>query len=204
MIDARNKFSHHFVIAVFSSLLVLILSFTETGLNRAVGAVPFFLLFFVMAIGPAVRIWPSLKKIPPKEFPWALRGELGIWFVVWSIVHILFVFRRRNWEVLEYILGMSPWAFGAFVAVFLGIILAVTSSKKAIGFLGFDNWKWLQNFAHVIWWLTVVHVIDRALLRPGFPSQDWLHWAYLIMVVIVPLLQVGDFTRKVIEHRKKV
>ncbi len=203
MIDAKNKVSHHIIIAVSSFLIALILSFTGLRLGRIVGAIPFFLLFFVVAIGPAVRVWPSLKKIPPKEFPWALRGELGIWFVVWSVAHILFVFSHRNWEVLEYLKGMSPWAFGAFVAVFLGIILAVTSSKKAINFLGFENWKWLQSFAYAIWWLTVVHIIDRALLRPGFPPEDWLHWVYLIMVIIVPLLHVADFIKRVAFYRRK-
>ncbi len=204
MLDARNKLSHHIIIAVFSSLLVLAMGFTELGFNRAIAAVPFFLLFLAMILGPAARIWPSLKKIPPKEFPWALRGELGIWFVVWSIVHILLVFHRRDWAVIEYITGMSPWVFGAFVAVFLGIVLAVTSSRIAIQFLGFDAWKWLQSFAYVIFWLTVVHVVDRALLRPGFPSDDWLHWFYLIMILMVLVLHVGDFIRRVKLHRKKL
>ncbi len=202
MIDANNKISHHFYILIFSVSIFFLLIFLGFRTGRAIGAIPFFLLFLVMAIGPTVRIWPSLVRIPPKQFPWALRGELGIWFVVWSIVHIINIFYLRNWEIWEYIKGMSPWAFGAFVAVFMGIILAVTSSKKAINFLGFENWKWLQSFAYVIFWLTAVHVIDRALLRPGFLSTDWLHRIYLLMIIIIPVLQITDFIKKVLKYKK--
>jgi methionine sulfoxide reductase heme-binding subunit len=203
MLDACNKLSHHLIIGFLSLVGVIIIGLTPAGFNRSVAAIPFFLLFFTMLIGPAIRVWPRLRKVFPGELPWALRGELGIWFVVWSIIHILFVFNRRNWAVVDYVLNMSPWAFGAFVATFLGIVLAVTSSRKAINFLGFEAWKWLQSFAYVIFWLTAVHVIDRALLRPGFPSSDWLHWTYLLMFVLIVLLHVFDFVKKATLYRKQ-
>ncbi len=204
MIDAQNKLSHHISIVILSSLFAYILWLSGIRTGRVIAAIPFFLLFLVLIIGPLVKIWPCITKIPPKEFPCGVRAELGIWFVIWSIIHVLFVFSNRNWEVMEYLKGMSPWAFGAFIAIFMGIVLAATSFKGAIIYLGADSWKWLQNFTYVIFWLTAVHVIDRALLRPGFPPTDGLHWAYLIMFAIVPILQLAGFIKTVKEYRQNL
>ncbi len=215
MIDAQNKLSFHTIIAVATFLAVLIpwfftvdeISFTSEKIllmSRAVGAIPFFLLFLVMIIGPIMKLFPVLF---PKwgDFPWNWRAELGIWFSVWSVIHTLFVFAGRDWDVVGYLLNINPWAFGALVATVMAVILAALSFRGAINYLGSDSWKWIQNyFTYVIWWLVVVHVIDRALLRPGFPSDDWLHWVYLAMVIIVPLLQLAGFIKTVKEYRKSL
>lgn len=204
IIDAQNRLVHHLAIAAFSLVVVLGMSYSGLRLGRAVGAVAFILLFLVMIIGPLVRIWPELKKIPPREFPWGIRGELGIWFTIWAIAHTLFVFSQRSWNVWGYVKGMSPWAFGAFIAVFMAIFLSAISCKKAIQFLGSESWKWIQNyFTYVIFWLTTVHVVDRALLRPGFPPQDPLYWMYLVMIGLVPLLQLVGFIKTVRENKRK-
>jgi len=202
VIDATNKVSHHLGIIIFSALFILIIGNLE-NYSRAVGALPFILLFFVMIIGPLMTIWPSLYQKLPGNFPYTWRAELGIWFVVWSIAHVLFVFHHRDWQVVDYLVGMSPWALGAFIAILIAIPLALTSCKRAIEFLGVDSWKWLQNFTYVIFWLTAIHVLDRALLRPGFPSDDWLHWVYLIMFALVPILQAAGFVKTVKDNKKE-
>ena len=213
MIDAQNKTSFHLAIAGVTILIVLVswfftvesVSFAKESvllMSRAVGAVPFFLLFLVMIIGPIMKLFPVLF---PKwgDFPWNWRAELGIWFAVWSVIHMLFVFAARDWNVVDYLIHISPWAFGALVATFMSVVLAAISFRGAIKYLGPESWKWIQNyFTYVIWWLVVVHVIDRALLRPGFPSDDWLHLVYLAMVIIVPILQLAGFTKTVKEYRK--
>lgn len=215
MIDAQNKLYCHLSIAIVTTLTVLVswyfmageISLTENTvyiLARPVGAIPFFLLFLVMVIGPIMKLFPVLF---PKwgDFPWNWRAELGIWFAVWSVIHMLFVFAGRDWNVGAYLANISPWAFGALTATLLAVLLAGVSFRGAINYLGSDSWKWLQNyFTYVIWWLVVVHVIDRALLRPGFPSEDWLHWIYLAMVVVVPVLQTFAFAKVVRDHRKKL
>jgi len=205
MIDAQNKFSHHLIIFLASFLFVIILAYSGIGFSRSVAAVSYIILCLILLIGPAVKIWPSVVKIPPKEFPWGVRGEMGIWFAVWSVIHVLFVFHGRDWDVIGYITGMSPWAFGAFVAVFMAIILAAISFRGAINFLGAEAWKWLQNyFTYVIFWLAIVHVAyDRAFLRPGFPSADFLHWTYLLMTFAVLILQIWGFIKTVQNKEQK-
>ncbi len=213
MVDAQNKPLFHVAIAVGTLLAVLIPWFfmadgtALTGENlrlmsRFVAIVSFVLLFLVMIIGPIMKLFPILF---PKwgDFPWNWRAELGIWFAVWAVIHTLFIFALRDWDVIGYILGISPWAFGALVATVMAVILAAISFRGAITFLGPDSWKWLQNyFTYVIWWLTIVHIVDRALIRPGFPSGDPIHWVLLAMVVIVPVLQLAGFIKTVREYRK--
>lgn len=214
MIDAQNKLYCHLSIAIVTTLAVLVSWYFMAGeisltkdtvyiLARPVGAIPFFLLFLVMIIGPVMKLFPVLF---PKwgDFPWNWRAELGIWFAVWSVIHMLLVFAGRDWNVGAYLANISPWALGALIATLLAVLLAGVSFRGAINYLGSDSWKWLQNyFTYVIWWLVVIHVLNIALLRPGFLSEDWLHRMYLIMVLIVPVLQTLAFIKVVRDHRKK-
>jgi len=209
MIDAQNKLSHHVVIGLLSILFVVVLGYSDMGFTRSIAAVSYIILCLVLLIGPAVKIWPSLVNLPPKEFPWGIRGELGVWFAVWAVVHVVEILWDRGF--ITYISDMSAWAFGAFVAVFMAIILAATSFKGAINFLGAEAWKWLQNyFTYVIFWLSVVHVTyDRALYRPllralardDLPYVDCLHWLYIILAVAVIILQIWAFIKTVREKK---
>lgn len=203
MIDTQNRLTHHIAILIFSIAFVAIVG-NILNYSRAIGGIAFYLLFFTMLIGPAMKTWPSLYQKLPGDFPYTWRAELGIWFFIWSVIHVLYVFHLRDWAVINYITTMSPWAFGAFVAIIISIPLTITSTKKALNYLGVDAWKWLQSFAYVVFWLTAVHVVDRALLRPGFPSSDILHWTYMIMVLIIPILQTTGFVRTVVEYREKM
>lgn len=174
--------------------------------QRVVAAVPYFLLMLAMSLGPIVRIWPSIiKKL--RGSPVNVRPELGIWFTIWSVAHVLFVWGARDWDVIGYLVNMSPWAFGALVAVIIAIILTATSHTAALKFMGVKAWKWLQSHgAYVILWLTAVHIYDRAYLRPceavGFPSNDPIHWAYLLTLAVVVVLQLTALVKMLVHYRK--
>jgi len=206
-LNVKNKPTRFIGIGVGSVLLAVILWLLGYDIQRTVAAVPYVVLFLVLIIGPLVRIWPALLKRFSPGFPVSWRSELGIWFAIWSVVHILFVFSARDWDVIGYMIDMSPWAFGAFVATFIAIVLAITSNQKALKFLGVDAWKWHQSHGtYLIFWLAVVHVYDRAYRRPfrdvGFPSNDPIHWVYIIMTLTVIVLHVAAFIKIVSEYRK--
>ena len=205
--DTNNKLTHHLSVAIGSVVVAALLWAVGYGEQRVVGAIPFFILFFVMIIGPLVRIRPSIRRRFSGNFPVNWRSELGIWFAIWSVVHVLFVFAARDWDVVGYLVDMSPWAFGAMVAVLIAIVLAFTSNNAAYDYLGPKAWKWHQSHGtYVIFWLVAVHGYDRAYLRPyeemGFPSDDPLHLIYLAMIVVVVLLHVVAFAAVVSEYRK--
>lgn len=201
--DTSNELTRHAVVAVASVVLAVILWFVGYHEQRSVAAVSWFLLFLVMIIGPLIRIWPGIRRRFSGNFPVNWRSEFGIWFAIWAVLHVLFVFWERDWNVLGYLADMSPWAFGAFVAVILAVILAITSNNRAYEYLGGKAWKWHQSHAtYVIFWLAAVHGYDRAYLRPGFPSDDPLHWIYLLTIVIVVVFHVWAFAKVVSEYRR--
>lgn len=198
--DTTNSLTRHLVVAIASVALAVVLWLVGYHEQEVVAAIPYFLLFLVMIIGPLLVISPAIRRRFRGNFPVNWRSELGIWFAIWAVIHVIFVFWERNWDIIGYISDMSPWAFGAFIAVILAVILAFTSNNRAFNYLGARAWKWHQSHAtYVIFWLVAVHIYDRAYLRPGFPSDEPLHWIYLIMFIIVVVLHVGAFI-KVVRH----
>ena len=199
--DFHNTFLYHFVVASMSFLLGLVFYLAGIELGRAIAGVAFTLLFLTMIIGPAMRLWRPALEVLPWQLPWSWRGELGLWFTIVSLSHLLYVFYGRQWDVLGYLAGMRLADLVAFVALFLALILAVTSLGPVIKFLGIMSWKWLHSFTYVVFYLVGAHVINHAFLRPDRP-EDWLHWLYLVMILIVIILQFSAFVKTVARYRK--
>jgi len=135
-LSTKNKLEHHLCIAIGSIAFAVLLWALGYEIQRVIAAVSYFLLILVMIIGPIVRIWPSIVKQFQGPFPVSWRAELGIWFAIWSVAHVLFVWGARDWDVIGYLVDMSPWAFGALVAVIIAIILVCTSNTAALKFMG--------------------------------------------------------------------
>jgi len=202
-VDTNNEPTRHLAVGAGSVIVAALLWVAGYHEQRVVGAVPWFLLVMVLAVGPVVRLWPGIRNQFSGNFPVNWRAELGIWFAIWSVVHLLFVFHARGWDVTGYLSEMSPWAFGSVVAVILAIALAVTSNNRAYDYMGGKAWKWHQTVgAYAIFWLLAVHIYDRAYLRPRFPSDDPLHWLYLGTLILVVVLQIVAFASVVSEYRK--
>lgn len=201
--DTKFILGHHVTIAIASIVVAVVLYLAGYSEQVVVAAIPYFLLFLVMLIGPARVVFPWIRRRFSGNFPINWRSELGIWFAIWAVIHVIFVFWARDWAIIEYLINMSPWAYGALVAVILAVILAFTSNERAFGYLGPRAWKWHQSHAtYVIFWLVTVHIYDRAYFRPGFPSDEPLHWIYIIMFIIVVAIHVAGFAKVVGHYRR--
>jgi len=206
-LNTTHKVSRNLAVAIGSIACAFLLWAAGYDVQRVVAAIAYFLLFLVMIIGPILRILPSIRKRFKGSFPVNWRAELGIWFAIWSVVHVLFVLGGRDWDVIGYLVDMSPWAFGAFVAVIIAIVLSFTSNTAALRFMGAKAWKWQHSHGtYLIFWLATVHIYDRAYLRPyeevGFPSTDPLHWVYLITIAVVVILHLTAFVKIVAHYRE--
>jgi len=201
--DLRNKLSYHFIVASISLLLGFGFYSSGIELGRAIAGVAFILLFLTLIIGPLMRLWKPVLEVLPWQLPWSWRGELGIWFTIVSIIHMLFIFYGKQWDVMGYLVGMRLSDLVALAALFLALILTATSFGSVIKFLGVASWKWLHSLAYVIFYLISAHVINHAFLRPDRP-EDWLHWVYLIMILIVIALQFSAFVKGVADYRKSL
>lgn len=201
--DFRNTFLYHLVVATISLLLVFVFYSSGIDLNRALAGTAFILLFLTLIIGPIMRIWRPALEALPWNLPWSWRGELGIWFTIVSIVHVSLIFSARQWDVIGYLASMRISDLIGLVALFLAIILTITSFGKVINFLGVPSWRWLHSFAYVVFYLVGAHAINHAFLRPDRPA-DWPHWSYLVMIVIVIALQTAAFIKTVINYRQSL
>ena len=201
-VDPFNRGKHHATVFAGSLVLAAILWAAGYSYPRIVAAVPWFLLFLVMIIGPVTKLWPPITRQFEGNFPLNWRSELGIWFVVWALAHVLLVFRFIGWDVVGFVAGMSAWAFAAVVGVIIAVILAITSNNKAFQFLGPKAWKWHQSHGtYVMFWLLTVHIYDQTFLRNGIPTEDPLHLLYVLTIVIVVGLHVGAFIKVVAHYR---
>jgi sulfoxide reductase heme-binding subunit YedZ len=202
-VDPFNRGREHATVVAASLALAGLLWVAGYETTRILAAVPWFLLFLVMVIGPVTRIRPSIRTRYEGNFPLTWRSELGIWFVVWSLIHVVSVFRAFGWGLVDFVVGMSPWAFAATVALLIGVVLAFTSNERAYRYLGPKAWKWHQSHGtYVMFWLLAVHIYDQIFVRGGGVLADPLHLVYLLTILIVVALHVVAFATIVRHYRE--
>jgi sulfoxide reductase heme-binding subunit YedZ len=202
-VDPFNRGTHHAAVVAVSLVMAASLWAAGYRFSRIVAAVPWFLLFFVLIIGPMTKIWPAIRRRYGGDFPLYLRSELGIWFVIWSVAHVTLVFRAFGWDVVGFVAGASAWAFAALVGVSIAVVLLFTSNIWAYRFMGPSAWKWHQSHGtYVMFWLLTVHVYDQTFLRGGVPTADPLHLLYVLSIVTVVGLHLGAFVTVVAHYRK--
>ena len=199
MSNTRNSPKRHAVVAAASIVFAIALFVLGYDYQKVAAAVPYVLLFVTVVIGPLQIIRPQLRRRFKETTLNSWRSELGIWFVIWALVHVGLVVNVRGIDVL----WSSPWAFGATIAVVLAVILLFTSNDRLYHYLGPKAWKWHQSHAtYLVFYMLAPHIWHRAYLIPGFPSTEPLHWIYLIMFATVVLLHVGGFITVVRHYRR--
>lgn len=202
-VDPYNRWKHHTAVVGASVALAVLLWIAGYSISRIVAAIPWFLLFLVLLIGPATKLWPSIRSLYGGNFPLNWRSELGVWFVIWSAVHVLVVIRDFGWGEFEILIRTSPAAFAALVALIIAVILAITSNIYAFQFLGTKSWKWHQSHGtYVLFWLLVVHLYQQTIIRGGLPPHDPLHILYVISIGIVIVMHVTAFIVVVAHYRE--
>jgi len=181
----------------------------EMRLWKAVGDVSLVLLLATMALGPLARLWRGAGRALP------FRRELGVWFALVALVHAVLVLNGwARWSLMQLLgyefvpqLGrtarMEP-GFGlaniiGLIALTWGLVLAATSSDRALRLLGPSAWKWLHNGAYVVFWLTTAHVAYFLFLHYTLsfhkqpPPPDWFGAPFLVLAGGVVLLQLAAF-----------
>ena len=228
LLGIRNK-RVIFMRQTFMATVAALLAFIVWNLNaewspdmrlwKAFGGATFILLWFTVFVGPFARLWrPAVRFVP-----W--RRESGVWFALLGGVHAYLVLdgwvRWGVWEFLgfryvpeiEMYLRSEP-GFGlantmGILAIVFALILAATSSDRAVNFLGISSWKWLHTFAYVIFYLAALHALyfafihfspspERVLLRlptsyPANPLRFFYAGAFLSVVSV----QVAAFVKAV-------
>lgn len=204
--NRRRTLMRHVVVLIAAATLVYAFSLVHGQWspmhrwNRAFGDAAVLLLALTMTLGAA----PRLFRASAKWLPW--RRELGIYSVVLAFVHTVIIlewwvewdfFRLFGFEFhpvdLEYVMLQQGFGLAnaiGILALGIGLILMLTSSDRAVRFLGSNSWKAIQMTALVLWALVVVHTayflyahflsFHRATPDPN-PLQFW--FAGLVLLV---------------------
>ena len=206
--NRRRTLIRHVVVLIAAATLVYAFSLVHGQWspmhrwNRAFGDAAVLLLALTMTLGAA----PRLFRASAKWLPW--RRELGIYSVVLAFVHTVIILDGWvEWDFLrlfgfefhpvdlKYV--MLQHGFGlanaiGILALSIGLILLLTSSDRAVRFLGATSWKTVQMTALVFWALVVAHTayflyahflsFHRATPNPN-PLQ--LPFAFLVLSVLV-------------------
>lgn len=180
--------------------------------NRAFGDASVILIALAISLGPLTRFLRSGTRLLP------FRREFGIHACLLVVVHaIIILVGWVEWDLMRLfgfewhpdllIYVMFQHGFGlanaiGLAAFVLAILLAATSSDRAMRRLGVSAWKFLQMGVLPLWWLTVAHVVyflflhflsfHRAIPEPN-PLRPW----FVGLVVFVIVLRAAAFARTV-------
>ena len=186
---------------------------------RAVGDSSFILLFLTLAIGPLVKLWPSVSSV----IPW--RREMGIWYGLLAIGHTLLILDGWvRWDFMrffgyEFLPALERYArlepgFGlsnaiGMTAVAGSLLLMATSSNLAVNLLGPSAWKWLQNSAYVVFYLVALHTFYFLFMhytvsfhRPVPDEANWFSYPFLALVAAIPILQASAYVKIVMKRAR--
>lgn len=187
---------------------------------RAIGDVGFILLIFILIIGPLVKIFP---KQFVRFLSW--RKELGIWMAFAAFLHTFLILKDWiQWDYMRFFgfqyvpqagqyVSIEP-GFGmanliGLIGLFFITLLFVTSSNKAIQFLGPKSWKFLHYSVNIIFYLVFLHVFYFLFihysLTPFKPAAnpDWFRYPFLFISSLVPTFQTWAFVKVVKQNKKR-
>lgn len=184
--------------------------------NKATADASLVLLTLTMAVGPAARLLPSLRRLLP------LRREFGVYAVLLALVHTVIIldgwvewdlFRLAGlvvhpdlgrYVMIEHGFGLAN--FIGIAALGYGFILMITSNDRTVRFLSGPVWKFVQSAAYVLWALVVVHTAYFLFMhfvdfhRP-LPSPNPLRWGFVALVLFVLLLRCAASIQNWLQRR---
>lgn len=218
-------FARHLFVAGFGGLLTYIFykSYPQWGIDHALwrsfAHTAFVFLFLSLILGPAAKLWRPFNRF----ISW--RREFGFWFAIFALIHGYIIWTRWatgdvmrlfGFEYFDQLSGYVLFRSEVGIMNMMGlmvlpmiIVLAITSSDRAVSFLGISSWKWLHSsLAHVIFYVLVLRGIlyfffffELTYPRMAQYPSVWFLYPFIGMALLVVLLQAAAFIKTVFRQR---
>lgn len=218
----RRRWTRHLIVA--GAAVVLSALFwaarpdwdAEMRLWKAVGDAAYVLLLATLVVGPLARLATPARS----WLRW--RRQLGIWFALTALLHAVLILNGwARWGLrrllgYEYIpqldreVRLEP-GFGlanliGATALVLGLILAATSSDRALRRLGRPAWTWLHRLAQTVLVLSLLHgsyflfIHYTESFHKVPPGLDWFRVPFLLSGLAVIGLEVLAFRQTMLHE----
>lgn len=218
-------FARHLFVASFGALMTYLFykSYPQWGIDHALwrsfAHTAFILLVFSLILGPLAKLWRPFNRF----ISW--RREFGFWFTVFALIHGYVIWKRWamgdvmrlfGFEYFEQLSGYVLFRPEVGIMNMMGlmilpmiVLLAITSSDRAVSFLGISSWKWLHStLAHVIFYVLVLRGIlyfffffELTYPRMAQYPSVWFLYPFIGMALLVVLLQAAAFVKTVLRQR---
>ncbi len=190
----------------------------EMRLWKAVGDASYVLLLVAVTLGPVSRLVPRTRS----WLRW--RRQIGIWFAIMATLHATLILNGwARWSLRRFLgyefvpqLGREARLEPGFglanligsMALLIALVLAATSSDRAIRRLGRPAWSWLHRLADTVLVLSLlhgsyflfIHFTDSFHKAPA-PAVDWFAIPFLVSGLGVIVVKSAAFYRSTTEVR---
>ena len=214
--NKRRRWFRHLVMALCSAGLVGVFWSTrsnwvaEMRLWKAVGDAAYVLLLASLALGPLTKLAPSTRS----WLRW--RRQIGIWFALTATLHAVLILNGwARWSLRRFLgyefvpqLGREARLEPGFglanligsAALVLAVVLAATSSDRALRRLGRPAWTWLHRLAQTVLVLSLLHGsyflfihFTESFHKAPLANLDWFRIPFLAAGLAVIALQIAAF-----------
>ena len=196
----------------------------DMRLWRAIGDAAFVLLALALATGPMATLWPRTRRLL------AWRRSFGVMAALVAALHAYLVWDGWALWSLRRLFGFQDLSeaggpddvlvdpgFGlanlmGIVALAWALVIAATSSDHALRLLGQRSWKFVQQFAYLVFYLPGLHAayflflhyalgLVNLVFRKPVPEPNWFQASFVLIVAVVLVLQAAAFVHQVRRDR---
>lgn len=119
-------------------------------------------------------------------------GLLAFWYVLLHFSTYLILDQQLIWDLIIKDLFKRPYIIIGILGFVALIPLAITSNRRSVRYLGFDNWKRLHLLVYLASFLGVSHYL---MLVKSWPIKPLI---YFVLVLLLLLFRFGltNFNQK--------
>ena len=180
------------VILFFGAFLNLLGPDPLKTLEHKLGEYALIFLIFLLFFSPLKK----LLDLNLMKFRRSI-GLLAFWYVFLHFSTYLILDQQLIWDLIIKDLLKRPYIIIGIFGFLVLIPLALTSNRRSMRYLGFDNWKRLHLLVYLAAFLGVLHYL---MLVKSWPIKPILYFLLVMLLLIIRFGFKNFYANKKINH----